>query len=216
MECKNFLGRSSFDDFFDTVCSCSLYSNDGFRFTFCPSDGRFLGCFGFKYKRQELQGSLDIRLIRTDTGEIVYVDKGSGGKKFKNLRVASIGGGTDFDQTMVNDIFEPIITDMATKMTTKVADLKITPAAMTKDEGKIIKVSGSQIYINLGSRNGVNAGDTFTVYRMGEALIDPDTGEELGANETRIGSLTVSSVQEKFSICSIASGSGFNTGDLVK
>ncbi len=171
---------------------------------------------GFKYKSQELQGRLDIRLIRTDTGEIVYVDKGSGGKKFKNLRVASIGGGTDFDQTMVNDIFEPIITDMATKMTTKVADLKITPAAMTKDEGKIIKVSGSQIYINLGSRNGVNAGDTFTVYRMGEALIDPDTGEELGANETRIGSLTVSSVQEKFSICSIASGSGFNTGDLVK
>jgi len=171
---------------------------------------------GFKYKSQELQGRLDIRLIRTDTGEIVYVDKGENGKKFKNLRVASIGGGTDYDQTMVGEIFEPIIEDMAKKMATKVADLKITPAAMTKEEGKIIKVDGSKVFINLGSRNGVNTGDSFTVYRMGEALIDPDTGEELGASETRIGSLKVTSVDEKYAICSVESGSGFKSGDVVK
>ena len=87
---------------------------------------------------------------------------------------------------------------------------------MTKDEGKIIKIDGSKVFINLGSRNGVNTGDSFTVYRMGEALIDPDTGEELGASETRIGSLKVTSVDEKYSICSVESGSGFKSGDVVK
>ncbi len=171
---------------------------------------------GFKFKNKKLQGRLDIRLIRTDTGEIVYVDKGSNEKKFMNLRIATIGGGTDYDETMVNEIFEPIVEQMAQKMSSKVADLKITPVAMTKHEGKIIKVSGSKIFINLGTRNGVNAGDSYTVYRKGEALIDPDTGEELGASETKIGSLKVTSVQEKYSICTIVGGKGFKTGDIVK
>ncbi|NOZ12558.1 MAG: hypothetical protein GXO69_02795 [Acidobacteria bacterium] len=171
---------------------------------------------GFKFKNKKLQGRLDIRLIRTDTGEIVYVDKGSGEKKFMNLRIATIGGGTDFDETMVNEIFEPIVEQMAQKMSSKVADLKITPVAMTKREGKIIKVSGSKVFINLGARNGVNTGDSYTVYRKGEALIDPDTGEELGASETKIGSLRVVSAQEKYSICTVVGGKGFKTGDIVK
>ena len=171
---------------------------------------------GFKFKNKKLQGRLDIRLIRTDTGEIVYVDKASNEKKFMNLRIATIGGGTDYDETMVNEIFEPIVEQMAQKMSTKVADLKITPAAMTKSEGKIIKVSGSKVFINLGSRNGVNAGDSYTIYRKGEALIDPDSGEELGASETRLGTLKVDTVQDKYSICTVVSGSGFKTGDIVK
>lgn len=171
---------------------------------------------GFKYKSQKLEGRLDIRLIRTDTGEVVYVDKGEGEKKFKNLRIASIGGGTDFDQTMVNDIFEPIVDQMATKMAAKVADLKITPPAMTKEEGAIIKVSGSKVFINLGDRNGVSVGETFNVYRQGDVLIDPDTGEELGATEKKIGTIEVASVEEKFSIANVVSGSGFQTGDIVR
>ncbi len=171
---------------------------------------------GFKYKSQKLEGRLDIRLIRTDTGEIVYVDKGEGEKKFKNLRIASIGGGTDFDQTMVNDIFEPIVDQMATKMATKVADLKITPVAMTKEEGSIIKVSGSKVFINLGERNGVNVGDSYDVYRQGDVLIDPETGEELGATEKKIGTIEVASVEEKFSIANVVSGSGFQSGDIVR
>ena len=171
---------------------------------------------GFKFKNKKLEGRLDIRLIRTDTGEIVYVDKGSGEKKFMNLRIATIGGGTDFDQTMVNDIFEPIVDQMAAKMSSKVSELKITPAALTKTEGKIIKASDTSVYINLGHRNGVNVGDTYTVYRKGDSLIDPDTGEELGASESKIGSVKVTRVDEKYSVCSVIGGSGFKVGDIVK
>jgi len=176
-------------------------------------DGAFK--LAFRFKSRELSGRLDIRLIRTDTGEIVYVDKGSGQKKFKNLRIASFGGGTDFDEGMVNDIFEPIIDKMAAKMASKVSSLKIAPAALSKHQGTVIKVSGGQAYISLGTRNGVNNGATFTVYRKGEALIDPDTGEELGADEERVGSLTVTKANTKFSVCKINSGS-IKKGDIVK
>ncbi len=161
---------------------------------------------GFSLKRKKLQGRLDIRLIRTDTGEVVYVDKGSGEKKFMNLRIASIGGGTDYDETMVNDIFEPIVDQMADKLSKKIQELKIESPEMTVKQGKIIAVKGNIVYVNLGARNGVQNGDVFTVKKKGEVLIDPDTGEELGAEMTTVGSIKVVEVKEKYSKCKLISG----------
>ncbi len=162
---------------------------------------------GFKFKNKKLEGRLDIRLIRTDTGEVVYVDKGTGSKKFMNLRIATIGGGTDYDETMVNDIFEPIVEQMADKLSKKVKELKIESPEMTVKQGKVIAVKEGKVYINLGARNGVQAGDVFTVKKKGEVLIDPDTGEELGAEMTTVGSIKVVEVKEKYSKCKIVSGS---------
>ncbi len=169
---------------------------------------------GFKFKNKKLEGRLDIRLIRTDTGEVVYVDKGMGSKKFMNLRIATIGGGTDYDETMVNDIFEPIVEQMADKLSKKVKELKIDSPEMTVKQGKVVAVKNGTIYINLGARNGVQAGDVFTIKKKGEVLIDPDTGEELGAEMTTVGSVKVVEVKEKYSKCKIISGSA-HKGDIV-
>ncbi len=169
---------------------------------------------GFKFKNKKLEGRLDIRLIRTDTGEVVYVDKGKGEKKFMNLRIATIGGGTDYDETMVNDIFEPIVEQMADKLSKKVKDLKIDSPEMTVKEGKVIAVKGDSVFINLGSRNGVQVGDVFTVKKKGDVLIDPDTGEELGAEMTTVGTVKVVDVKEKYSKCKVISGTP-HKGNIV-
>ncbi len=161
---------------------------------------------GFKFKNKKLEGRLDIRLIRTDTGEVVYVDKGKGEKKFMNLRIATIGGGTDYDETMVNDIFEPIVEQMADKLSKKVQELKIESPEMTVKTGKVIAVKGETVFVNLGSRNGVQSGDVFVVKKKGEVLIDPDTGEELGAEMETVGTVKVVDVKEKYSKCKIVSG----------
>ncbi len=169
---------------------------------------------GFKFKNKKLEGRLDIRLIRTDTGEVVYVDKGMGEKKFMNLRIATIGGGTDYDETMVNDIFEPIVEQMADKLSKRVQELKIEAPEMKVKEGKVIAVKGSTVFINMGSLKGVNEGDVFTIKKKGEVLIDPDTGEELGAEMTVVGTLKVVEVKEKYSKCKITSGTA-HKGDIV-
>ncbi len=169
---------------------------------------------GFKFKNKKLEGRLDIRLIRTDTGEVVYVDKGMGEKKFMNLRIATIGGGTDYDETMVNDIFEPIVEQMADKLSKRVQELKIEAPEMKVKEGKVIAVKGSTVFINMGSLKGVNEGDVFTIKKKGEVLIDPDTGEELGAEMTVVGTLKVIEVKEKYSKCKITSGTA-HKGDIV-
>ena len=50
-------------------------------------------------------------------------------------------------------------------------------------QGKIIKVERSRAWINLGALSGITVGDRFTILSVGEALIDPDTGSKLGADE---------------------------------
>jgi hypothetical protein len=76
------------------------------------------------------------------------------------------------------------------------------------------------IIINSGQEAGLKTGDTFVVYRMGEEMKDPDTGESLGAEETKVGEIQVANNnfggKGKASSCKIVSGSGFKAGDLVK
>ncbi|EKD28595.1 MAG: hypothetical protein ACD_79C00265G0001 [uncultured bacterium] len=72
--------------------------------------------------------------------------------------------------------------------------------------GRVMKVENGQVYINCGTRNNINIGDQFKIFKLGEAFTDPDTGESLGSEESEIGSIRVVKTQEKFSICSAVSG----------
>jgi len=65
---------------------------------------------------------------------------------------------------------------------------------------RIVRVDGVRAFINVGRLSGVEVGDRFTVHRMGEALVDPVTGMNLGATEEQVGSGVVVEVQDRFSI----------------
>lgn len=84
---------------------------------------------------------------------------------------------------------------------------------------KILNVQGSQVFLNRGQDGGLNDGDKLNVYRPGVALIDPDTGENLGSAETYIGKIKVSRVNPKFTIAEIE-GKSFSQpvqkGDIVR
>lgn len=83
--------------------------------------------------------------------------------------------------------------------------------------GKIVLAKpNGDVYINAGRTAGIMPGDQFSVFQLGEELIDPDSGLDLGSEETMIGKVEVSKVQEKYSIAIPVSGTGFAKGDAVK
>lgn len=83
--------------------------------------------------------------------------------------------------------------------------------------GKIAKTAGSTLYVNVGSEAGVKEGDEFDVLRAGEVIKDPDTGEVLGANETKVGRIRINAVMgPRLSRASAVSGSVFKVGDVLK
>ncbi len=73
---------------------------------------------------------------------------------------------------------------------------------------KVIGISNGQFYINRGAEGGIAKGDVLDVFRVGEALIDPDTGQSLGVMEDRLGNLKIVEVKPKVAIAEPVSLSG--------
>jgi hypothetical protein len=77
--------------------------------------------------------------------------------------------------------------------------------------GKIILAKGDKIYINRGTREGVDVGHSFVVGKA-EVLRDPDTGEVLDKSVETIAKIKVTKVKEKLSICEVTEGGGIKKG----
>lgn len=146
---------------------------------------------------------LQARLVNTTTGEIVVAAEEENTKRLVGARIRSINFQQNFDYGMANEIMHPAVEKMVVKIVENAAGM----SGGASHSGRVIKVSGNQVWINLGANTGIQAGDSFDVIRKGEELIDPDTGLSLGAVEENVGSVVVTQVQEKFSIATIQSGS---------
>ena len=83
-------------------------------------------------------------------------------------------------------------------------------------QGRIVKADADRIYINAGANFGVKPGDRFGCYHQGEALIDPETGLNLGGKTTKYGQIEVIEVSDKFSVARPAAGQGFMGKDVIK
>ncbi|MEM9439013.1 MAG: CsgG/HfaB family protein [Pseudomonadota bacterium] len=55
------------------------------------------------------------------------------------------------------------------------------------------------IYLNRGAEGGVKKGDILQLFKAGDVLVDPMTGQNLGSEETLVGQIKVTSVRDRFS-----------------
>ena len=70
---------------------------------------------------------------------------------------------------------------------------------------KIIQVKTNTVAVNYG--DGVlSVGELYDVYSLGEALIDPDTGESLGSDEEFVGSIKINRTTAKICYADIMDG----------
>lgn len=63
--------------------------------------------------------------------------------------------------------------------------------------GSVLKIDGDEVVISLGTNHRVRSGAQFRVIRVGEELVDPKTGEKLGADTKEVGLLYVWEVGQK-------------------
>jgi curli biogenesis system outer membrane secretion channel CsgG len=65
------------------------------------------------------EATIDVRIVDTKTGEIVFADSASGSKKGLNLRVKGVGGGEDYDEQAASKLLRVACEDMAKKIQAK-------------------------------------------------------------------------------------------------
>jgi curli biogenesis system outer membrane secretion channel CsgG len=71
--------------------------------------------------------------------------------------------------------------------------------------GTVVMVRDGQVYVNRGTREGVEVGQPFVVGTT-ETIRDPDTGEILDEVMSEVARLEATTVKEKMSICKVVSG----------
>ncbi len=155
--------------------------------------------FGGSYTKAE--ATVNLRLIDTTTAERVIAVSADGDVKK--------GGGFAKGASLSRENEWGIASEAVEKASEKVVEafakhkgLKKLAAggAMGGTEGKIIKVEGNRAWINMGSASGIQVGDRYIVLSVGDALIDPDTGQVLGVDESETGEGEVVDVKDRFAI----------------
>jgi curli biogenesis system outer membrane secretion channel CsgG len=175
--------------------------------------GRLKG-IGLGLSSQKATVAVDVRFINTTTGEIITSDnvrkeESAKGVSFSSNELA-FRDQSDFDNSIVGKATRAAVEDIVVLIDKQ--------AASAPWSGKIITVSGGVVYFKPGSDGGVKAGEVYTVYTKGEALIDPDTGLSLGSEDKKVGTIEVTGFagEGKASKAVIKSGSGMKTGDIVR
>lgn len=162
--------------------------------------------------------AIDARAISTTTGEIVWAGTARESTTDARVFVAGAGGGA-VDEAQADKVIRPVCAQLVaalekTKLTTSGLGGSSDASGIA---GKIARVDAGEIYVNVGAEAGVQAGQVFQVVRKGKVITDPDTGEVLGADETKVGQIKVTAVKgPRLSLCSVVSGDGFKAGDILK
>jgi len=157
--------------------------------------------------------AVDVRVYDTTTGQILA------SKACKGTAKASGGGigyaDKDFGFMAGGEARTPL--DFAVRdAITQAVDFIVLELSKVPWEGRVAMVKESEIFLNCGRTSGIMLGDRFSVFKPGEPIIDPDTGMNLGSENTLIGKIEVIKVDEKFSKATPLTGAGFARNDIVK
>jgi len=152
--------------------------------------------------------AIDYRLIDAETSEIIATGEARGESVRKGNALGAIGGaigkgaaGVQIDMTSSN-FAQTIIGEATQDAVNKIAEILLTQTVTMKKtvrpvEGRVADVSGKVLTLNVGSNDGVSAGDVFEVLRIVREVKDPVTKETLDVVTEKTGEMTITSVREK-------------------
>jgi len=186
------------------------------------SSGLGIGALGLSGKVAFCR--LNVRVIRTETGEIVADQTVDGVAKSSGFSLGGgglglLGAGTGVagGSVGVKSKKEAPISDAMQACANKVAYFVANQLEDAPWQGNVASVTGTKVMIIGGTNVGLTEGMTLTLLSKGADVVDPETNEVIGAETSEIGQIRVVSVQEKFSTCEITQGGeGAKKGDLVR
>jgi hypothetical protein len=110
------------------------------------------------------------------------------------------------------EISDALLLELARELAEKIAQR----TASVIYPAKVLAKTGQIVTLNRGDGTGIEAGQVWEVFAVGEELIDPDTGISLGSEEISIGSVRVRRVNPKFSQAVIIEDFGIDRGAVLR
>ena len=154
---------------------------------------------GVAAKRESVRISCSIQIYDATTGKLLESAKFRG----QESNSAREGSPTADGATLTK------ITDsLSANILNRIVDV-IYPA-------KVAAKLGTQITINRGEGAGVSLGQLWSVYALGDQIVDPDTGEKLGGNEAEVGQFKITRITAKLSYGDALEDNGITVGNITR
>jgi hypothetical protein len=152
---------------------------------------------------------VDYALVDLATGKALVAESGAGEYRKKTTGALGLGAKSSFDPNLRDGALRDALAKAMNKMIAKLGKQPF--------RGKILAIDSGSVTIRAGTRSHLTEGAQLAVYRPGQELRDPDSGEVLGRKETKIGVIRIVEHQnERLSDATVVSGQGFQSGDVVK
>jgi curli biogenesis system outer membrane secretion channel CsgG len=154
-------------------------------------------------KKQTAYSKVNVRLVDVKTSQIIYSEEGEGEAFSEAETVLGVGKTADYDATLNDKVISAAIAKLVNNISEKLLDKPWKSYILSFEDGNYV-ISG-------GAMQGIKEGDTYTVYKRGQKVNNPQTGIpiELPGKEVgkiKVVSLVTGDVNTEISICTKVSG----------
>lgn len=171
-----------------------------------------VGIRGIGGSYSNAESKLDVRLISTETGEILGVAEGQGNKRMGGGYFRGVGAERTFDQGAAQEALRPAVENVVKAVSAQSDKFaSIQPAA---PEGQVVGARDGSFFINRGQNAGVKVGQRFDVQRVTDEIKDAD-GRVLDRVIKKVGVLEVTQVLSQSAVCKVVEGSAA-VNDTIK
>ncbi|MBU6411955.1 MAG: PEGA domain-containing protein [Planctomycetes bacterium] len=128
--------------------------------------------------------------------------------KIDNSATSETMAGASVEGRATNALTGAVARELATRAANEITDV-IYPA-------KVVGYTMGVITFNRTKASGVDIGQYWELFAPGPNMVDPDTGESLGAEEVSIGWCVISDAGEKFSKAAAIVDNGIDKGTILR
>lgn len=160
-------------------------------------------------KRQIVEATVDVRVVDTETGQVLFADSGKGEVKKKTGKFLGLGNKSSYDETLEGEALRAAIVKFMDNLTSQVNKKPWSCRVAAVEEGSI--------YLNAGQESGLEEGQKLNVFSQGKEIKDPTTGLVIGRTEKKIGTVKIASFfGDNGAIAKLISGSTPKPKDLAR
>jgi curli biogenesis system outer membrane secretion channel CsgG len=157
--------------------------------------------------------SIDLRLIDAVTGEVIASIKGDGDAAQQGVTADLIRDEKKYDGSM--SLSTPLGKASREAIQKAIAGILANIPKM-KWSARVIDFRDGVVYVNAGTGYGMKPGTALEIFDPQPALIDPQTGRNLGSPDRLIGEVVIERVDTEYSTAKVVSGAQFKRNQVVR
>lgn len=134
-------------------------------------------------KKQVARAVVDVRVINTETSQILYAESGTGEVTSSTGTFLGMGSRASYNESIEGEALRAAIQKFAGNLTARLIAIPWTC--------RVADLDGQVLYLDAGLRSGLNIDQELDVIQLGDEIKSPNSGIVIGRKEKMLGKCRV-------------------------